>query len=117
MAVNLPPCPSTPNCVSTQATDALHGIASIRYGRSAAEAMRRLVSIIEATPGATITHRDDVSLRVQFRTRFLRFVDDAVFVLDDASKTIHFRSASRLGRRDFGVNRKRLETIREQFGK
>jgi uncharacterized protein (DUF1499 family) len=115
--VTLPPCPPTPNCVSTQAADALHAIAPIPYQGPMDEAMLRLLGVLTMTPGATITQRDDVSIRVQFRTRFFRFVDDAIFVLDDATKTIHFRSASRLGRRDFSVNRKRLETIREQFGK
>jgi uncharacterized protein (DUF1499 family) len=117
MAVHLPPCPSKPNCVSTQATDAGHSIAPFHYEGVPAEAMQRLANILETTPGTTIVQRDDSSIRVQFRTRFLRFIDDAIFVIDDVTKTVHFRSASRLGRRDFGVNRKRLETIRAQFGK
>jgi uncharacterized protein (DUF1499 family) len=42
-------------------------------------------------------------------------VDDVHFLFDDAAKEIHFRSASRLGRSDFGVNRKRMEEIRRGF--
>jgi uncharacterized protein (DUF1499 family) len=114
--IDLPPCPSSPNCVSTQATDSVHGIAPIRYRGTAAEAMRRLVAVIEAMPRATITKRDDTSIRAQFRTRFFRFVDDAIFLVDDEEKEIHFRSASRLGYRDFGVNRGRMESIRQTFG-
>jgi len=37
------------------------------------------------------------------------------FFLDDATQTIHFRSASRLGYSDLGVNRKRMEEIRRRF--
>jgi uncharacterized protein (DUF1499 family) len=43
----------------------------------------------------------------------LRFVDDVEFLFDDEAKTIHFRSASRTGRSDFGVNRRRMEDIRK----
>ena len=45
------------------------------------------------------------------------FVDDVEFALDEAASAIHLRSASRLGIRDLGVNRARIETIRTQFGK
>ena len=39
----------------------------------------------------------------------MRFVDDVEFFYDDKAGLIHVRSASRLGRRDFGVNRARVE--------
>jgi uncharacterized protein (DUF1499 family) len=114
--IDLPPCPSSPNCVSTQATDSVHGIAPIPYTATAPEAMQQLAAIIEAMPRTTITMRDDTSIRAQFRTRFFRFVDDVIFVIDDEAKQIHFHSASRLGYRDFGVNRNRMESIRQKFG-
>jgi uncharacterized protein (DUF1499 family) len=116
-AVTLPPCPRTPNCVSTQATDKEHGIAPIHYSGAPADAMKRLVGILKNIPRTTITSTggDGNTVRAQFRTLVFRFVDDAVFVIDDTTKTIHFRSASRLGRSDFGVNRRRMEEIRAAF--
>jgi uncharacterized protein (DUF1499 family) len=54
-------------------------------------------------------------LHVEFTSAVFRFVDDAEFFIDDAQKLIHMRSAARLGYYDFGVNRKRLETIRQIF--
>jgi uncharacterized protein (DUF1499 family) len=44
-----------------------------------------------------------------------RFVDDVEFYIDERANLIHFRSASRLGYSDMGVNRKRMETIRASF--
>jgi uncharacterized protein (DUF1499 family) len=111
----LPPCPSTPNCVSTQATKRLHAIAPISYRGSAAAALERIVSIVASMPRATIVQRTPTSLRAEFRSRLFGFVDDVMFELDDAKKLIHFRSASRVGRSDLGVNRKRMETIRKLF--
>jgi uncharacterized protein (DUF1499 family) len=39
-------------------------------------------------------------------------VDDVEFFFD--GKVVQVRSCSRLGRRDFGVNRKRVEAIRRR---
>jgi uncharacterized protein (DUF1499 family) len=111
----LTPCPSTPNCVSTHATDKTHHIDPFPYQGSGAEAMGRLAAVIEAMPRTKITERGPHILRAEFRTLVFRFVDDAVFVVDEAHKTIEFRSASRLGRSDLGVNRRRLEAIRSRF--
>jgi uncharacterized protein (DUF1499 family) len=43
------------------------------------------------------------------------FVDDVEFYLDETSQVIHVRSASRLGQSDLGVNRQRIEAIRNKF--
>jgi uncharacterized protein (DUF1499 family) len=115
MTPALPPCPSTPNCVATTAADRRHAIEPIRYEGSADGALRRLLEILRAMPRTTITSSDARSVRAEFRTRLLRFVDDALFVIDEPTRTIHFRSASRVGRSDLGVNRRRMEGIRTAF--
>jgi uncharacterized protein (DUF1499 family) len=114
-ATLLAPCPSKPNCVSTLATDRQHAIAPIRYATSAHDARERLLRILRSMPRTSIVASDDHTIRAEFRTALFRFVDDGVFVIDDATKTIHFRSASRVGHSDLGVNRRRMESIREAF--
>jgi uncharacterized protein (DUF1499 family) len=108
----LPPCPPTPNCVSTQAADAIHAIAPIPYRGSADAALAKMIAVVESMPRAKIVERGPRTLRAEFRSRIFRFVDDVMFEIDEGKKTIEFRSASRVGRKDFGVNRKRMETIR-----
>jgi uncharacterized protein (DUF1499 family) len=110
----LPPCPETPNCVSTQGKGN-QAIAPFRYSGSSDAAMERLRAILEATPRTTIVAATSASLTVEFRTSFFRFTDDAVFLIDDRTKTVQFRSASRVGRSDLGVNRRRMEKLRERF--
>jgi uncharacterized protein (DUF1499 family) len=112
MHPDLRPCPKTPNCVSTEATDRAHQIAPFRYSGSAAAAMENLRDAVQSVGRAKIVSNDGRMMRVEFRTALFGFVDDAVFVLDEASSTIRFRSASRVGRSDLGVNRRRMETIR-----
>ena len=101
-------CKRSPNCVSSQADpdDREHYIAPIAYGGDMA-ALRRL---IESLSLARVIRVEGNYLYAEFRTPFLRFVDDVELLLADG--VIHVRSASRLGRRDFGANRKRIESLR-----
>jgi uncharacterized protein (DUF1499 family) len=109
-------CPNSPNCVSTKALDAEHAIAPITYTSSRAEAMTKLMTVIKALPRTRIVTATDNYLHVEFTSAVFRFVDDVEFYLDESGKTIQFRSASRLGYSDMGVNRKRMEEIRRRFG-
>lgn len=111
------PCPDSPNCVSTQApaTDQQHAIAPIAYTGTVAEAQQRLLAMINAMPDTKLITVEPDYIYVEFRSRLLRFVDDVEFYLDDTAHLIHFRSSSRLGYGDMGVNRKRMEAIRERF--
>jgi uncharacterized protein (DUF1499 family) len=111
------PCPNSPNCVSTQAppTDKAHAIAPMAYTGTRAAAHQRLSAIIQAMPRTTLIMVEPDYIHVEFRSRLLRFVDDVEFYLDDTHRLIHLRSASRLGRGDLGVNRRRMEEIRRRF--
>jgi uncharacterized protein (DUF1499 family) len=66
-------------------------------------------------PRAKLVQEDDAYLHYEFTSLLLRFVDDVEFLFDDETKTIHFRSASRTGYGDFGVNRRRMEDIRSRI--
>jgi uncharacterized protein (DUF1499 family) len=105
----LAPCKRSPNCVSSQANpaDREHYIAPIHARGDAMAAVRRAV---QAMPRTTIVREAPNYLYAEFRTRLLRYVDDVEFWFDGSA--IQVRSASRLGRRDFGVNRKRVEALR-----
>lgn len=108
----LAPCPSTPNCVSTQASDQAHGIAPYRFQNRLEVAKATLKGIVSGLPRTMLVEETAVSLRYECTSFLLRFVDDVEFVFDADSRTIHFRSASRTGYSDLGVNRRRMENIR-----
>jgi uncharacterized protein (DUF1499 family) len=59
-----------------------------------------------------LIREDAAYLHFEFTSLLLRFVDDVEFLFDDDTKTVHFRSASRIGYSDLGVNRRRMEEIR-----
>lgn len=110
----LPPCPESPNCVSTIAPpqDSRHGIAPYRYSKTRSEAKGILKSAIASLPRTRLVEEDDTYLHYEFTSLLLRFIDDVEFVFDEETNTIHFRSASRTGYGDLGVNRRRMEDIR-----
>jgi len=108
----LAPCPSSPNCVSTQATDESHAITPFQYKKPRAEAKEALKSVLAALPRIKLVDEDESYLHYEFTSLLLRFVDDVEFLFDEATKNVHFRSASRTGYSDLGVNRKRMEQVR-----
>lgn len=108
----LPPCPSSPNCVSTHATDEGHAIKPFHYQKPRAEAKEALKAIIATVPRTKLVDEDESYLHYEFTSLLLRFVDDVEFLFDETTKTVHFRSASRTGYSDLGVNRQRMEQVR-----
>ena len=114
-SVDLAPCPDSPNCVSSKSKDAGHGMPPLPYLKSGEESMNRLVAIVREMRRATIVSATPSYLHVEFRSALFRFVDDVEFVLDDSARLIHFRSASRTGYYDFGVNRSRMKEISDRY--
>lgn len=110
----LAPCPSTPNCVCSQGASADHHIEPLRYQGNPTDARERLLAALRAMRGARIITSEPAYVHAEFTSRLLRFVDDVEFLLTDEG-LIHVRSASRIGRSDFGVNRKRIEAVRSAF--
>jgi uncharacterized protein (DUF1499 family) len=108
-------CPSSPNCVSSQSLSESHWIEPLPMLGDPETAIDRLARVIEAMPRAKLIRREGPYLAAEFRTRLVRYVDDVEFVEDRENGLIHVRSASRVGHSDFGVNRKRVETIREAW--
>lgn len=109
------PCPDSPNCVSSQSLDRSHAIEPLSYKGTPAEARARLLAVIGGMKRANIVTEQALYIHAEFTSAVFRFVDDAEFYINDAQKVIHVRSAARLGYYDFGVNRQRMETIRQLF--
>jgi uncharacterized protein (DUF1499 family) len=111
----LAPCPDTPNCVCSQASDDPHRIEPLSYDGSAEEAMARLKAALAALPRTRVVAETADYLHAECTSLLFRFVDDVEFLLDRERKVIHFRSASRVGHSDLGVNRRRMEALRHAF--
>lgn len=111
----LAPCPKSPNCVSSQSDDEGHYIAPIVYDGTLQDTREKLIYVLQSMKRSRIVKTEDTYIHAEFTSAIFRFVDDVEFYLDDSAKTIHMRSASRVGKSDFGVNRKRMEKVRAHF--
>lgn len=109
----LTPCPSTPNCVSSYATNAEHSLAPLAFTGSAGEAQAKLRAVLQQLPDVTIIQDEPGYLYAEFRTPLMRFIDDVEFHYGEGTEGVQFRSASRLGQGDGGANRQRMEKIRQ----
>jgi uncharacterized protein (DUF1499 family) len=92
----------------------LHIIAPLIYKSTFLEAKEKLLRVIESMPRSEIATNKENFLHVEFTSKIFRFVDDVEFYFN-APGIIHFRSASRVGYSDMGVNRHRMEEIRHLF--
>jgi len=114
-ALHLAPCPASPNCVSTQAdpSDSVHRIEPLRWpqGMTPEAVLDALEAVLASEPRTAVVLREGPRLEATFTSRAFRFVDDLVVVVDGATRTLHLRSAARLGQGDFGVNRRRAERL------
>lgn len=107
----LPPCPSSPNCVSSEAPadDAVHHLAPLPLpdGLAPEAALEQLAAWLATQPRVELGTRTPLRLTATERSRVFRFVDDVVFRVDPDARLLHVRSASRVGHGDLGANRRR----------
>ncbi|WP_422551673.1 DUF1499 domain-containing protein [Methylovulum miyakonense] len=115
----LPLCASSPNCVSSQAEihDKQHYILPFEIKGNPLQAWAALRKVIIKQPRMVITHETHATLHAEATSLVFRFVDDINVIMDADAELIHIRSASRVGHSDFGVNRKRIETLRTELRK
>ncbi len=118
----LKPPSKTPNSVTSQAL--LHAdhpqlsyanIEPIKFTGDADFSMKKLANLLEKSERTIVISRDFSYIRAECYTALMKYTDDVEFWLDKPSGVIHVRSSSRMGRKDFGVNRARIEAIRAQF--
>jgi uncharacterized protein (DUF1499 family) len=105
-----------PNWVGSQvAAGDAHYIAPIKAAGDAATVIQRVARLVAAQPRTTVVEHKGAYLYAEFSTALMGYTDDVEFFAD--GKLLHVRSSSRLGVRDFNVNRKRIEALRAQLEK
>ena len=108
----LSPCPSKPNCVSSDADDEAHRIPAFELAVPPADGWRVARSLVVDLPRTRIVTATSDYIHAECSSAVLNFVDDIELHLRPAQNIIAVRSAARLGFSDFRVNRKRVETLR-----
>ena len=106
----LAPSPGTPNCVNSQSSDAQSKIAPLPM-----ISIADLKKVVQSMERTTIIEETNDYLYAEFKTPLMGYVDDVEFYLDNSENVVHVRSASRLGKSDLGLNRKRVEENRSKI--
>ncbi len=105
-------CPSSPNCVSSDASDEAHKVLPFHFKAPAADTWKAVKQVILDLPRSQIITETSDYLHAECSSAVFGFVDDLELQLRPSDGIIAVRSASRLGHSDFGVNRSRVESLR-----
>lgn len=108
-------CPSSPNCVSTQATRKRKRMKPLSFTHSVTAANVKLKNQMLLYPNATLISENGNYLHYEFKTKVGKFIDDVEFLFDEKTKQLHFRSASRKGWSDMGANKRRMKKVRKHW--
>jgi uncharacterized protein (DUF1499 family) len=108
----LPPCPASPNCVSSETTDESHRVAPFDLAVDPTAGWLAAREAVLELPRTRIVRETPGYLHAECRSALWRFVDDLELELHPAQARIAVRSASRVGYGDMGVNRRRVESLR-----
>lgn len=111
----LAPCPSSPNCVSSEATTEQHGIAPLSFEGDAKAAWARARAAVLSLPRTRLVVDEPGYLRAECTTAIMRYVDDLELHLQPDAGRIDVRSASRVGYGDMDANRERVEAVRAAY--
>jgi uncharacterized protein (DUF1499 family) len=87
-------------------------VADLELAAPAPEAWRAAREAVAALPRTRIVAESEGYLHAECRSALFRFVDDLELHLRADAGRIAVRSASRVGRSDLGVNRRRVEDLR-----
>jgi len=106
------PCPSSPNCVSSDAQDIEHLVAPLQLVGPAIDAWTVAKALLSKRPRTRIVTEKPDYLHAEIESALFGFVDDLELNLRPSERVIAVRSASRLGYSDLGVNHRRVEELR-----
>jgi len=112
---SLKPLSGSPNAVSTETSIEALRMDPLPYGRDRAHSIETIKMVMGQLPRTELVEETEDTLHYVVTTKLMRFKDDVEFRFDDETGHVHFRSASRLGHSDFGVNRKRMQDVSERY--
>lgn len=107
-------CSDKPNCVCSENKDDLeHYITPLSLIHSNAEDSLAIMKQIIIKIGGAIQTENANYLAATFSSTIFGFIDDLEIRIDNRQSLIHIRSASRVGHSDMGVNKKRIERLKQ----
>ena len=111
----LAPMPSKPNAVSSQAEQDDKKVAALPFKGSAQETLSAVEKVLSDMANNEVQVKESDYIYTIFTTPTMHYHDDVEVLLDESAQLVHFRSQSRAGYSDMGVNRKRYEKFSQLY--
>ena len=112
---NLSPLPDSPNAVSSQTDQVDKRVEALPYSGNLDQTKTLVKKAAAEFGGAQILVEKPDYLHMVFTVPVIPFKDDVEFFFSEKERVVHYRSASRVGYSDLGVNRKRYERLRNLY--
>jgi uncharacterized protein (DUF1499 family) len=109
--------PNKPNAVSSQTDEKDKKVEALEFKGNLKDSKENIIKAIENYGDAKIIKNENDYIYAVFTTGKMKYHDDVEFYFDDREKLIHFRSASRIGYSDMGLNRERYNKLRDVYYK
>lgn len=111
----LAPMPDKPNAVSSQTNIVEKRVDTLPYKSNSEETIKLVLSVLNSMGNNEVQVQESHYIYSVFTTATLHFHDDVEILLDEKNKQVHFRSQSRAGSSDLGLNRKRYEQFKALY--
>lgn len=109
--------PNKPNAISTQTDNKEFYVEPFPFKENLEKSKVAVLKAVEKYGDSEIVEKEANYIRVVFTTSKMRYHDDAEFYFDEEEKVVHFRSASRVGYSDMGLNKERYNKLYDYYVK
>lgn len=109
------PLSSNPNGVSSQAKDDSKLVETLPFSGDLEATKTLLLEVCKSYGDVKIIREERTYIHVVFTTGKMKFNDDAEFYLDEEKQLVHYRSESRIGYSDMGLNRERYDALASSY--
>lgn len=109
--------PSKPNAVSTQTNQVDKQIQPLALKETLKQSKDAIKEALKSYGGIEIKEETENYIYAIATTDKMKYRDDIEIYFDEANKVIQYRSASRVGYSDMGLNKLRYEKISEHYNK
>ncbi len=108
------PVPSSPNAVSSQTDIEEKQVEPLPF-TSIVDAKKNVKRTLAQLSGNRIETEKSNYIHIVFTTETMKYHDDVELYFDEKAKLIHYRSQSRVGYSDRGLNKQRYQQFSELY--
>ncbi len=108
----LAPMPKSPNAVSSQTEDPEKRVDPFPFKANLADSVEAVLKALDSYGNITVIEKKQDYIHAVSTTPTMHYHDDIEFYFNQADGIVEFRSGSRIGHSDMGLNRERYEALK-----